>query len=109
LAGADSRKSGLPVLAHHHLGPDNYLWTDEFFGVEEQNSLDGYAFIRQTIAAVFSPGVHVQSLRLTDFRCFDELELRFDRQSSLEGRWTCIAGINGAGKSSILQASVWCC
>jgi hypothetical protein len=48
--------------------------------------------------------LYVKSLRLKDFRCFPELELRFDRPSSLEGRWTCIAGINGAGKSSILQA-----
>jgi len=48
--------------------------------------------------------VYVESLVLTDFRCFDRLELRFDRPSSLEGRWTCIAGINGAGKSSVLQA-----
>jgi hypothetical protein len=48
--------------------------------------------------------VYVQSLRLTDFRCFEEIELHFDRPSSLEGRWTCIAGINGSGKSTILQA-----
>jgi predicted ATPase len=85
-------------------GPNNYLWSDKFFGIEERNSLDGYAFIRGTIASAFSRAVHVQSLHLTDFRCFEHLELRFDRQSSLEGRWTCIAGINGAGKSSVLQA-----
>jgi hypothetical protein len=48
--------------------------------------------------------IYIESLRLKDFRCFDQLELRFDQPSSLEGRWTCIAGINGAGKSSILQA-----
>ena len=48
--------------------------------------------------------IYVDSLHLTDFRCFDHLELHFNRPSSLEGRWTCIAGINGAGKSSVLQA-----
>lgn len=48
--------------------------------------------------------LYVESLRLKDFRCFEQLDLRLDRPSSLEGRWTCIAGINGAGKSSILQA-----
>ncbi len=50
------------------------------------------------------PMLYVESLQLKDFRCFDQLELRFDRPSSLEGRWTCVAGINGAGKSSVLQA-----
>jgi predicted ATPase len=48
--------------------------------------------------------LYVKSLRLENFRCFDQLTLRFDRPSSLDGRWTCIAGINGSGKSSILQA-----
>jgi len=84
-------------------GPNSFHWTREFFGVEEQNPLDDYAFIRQTISTVF-PMLYVESLQLKDFRCFDQLDLRFDRPSSLEGRWTCIAGINGAGKSSILQA-----
>ena len=57
---------------------------------------------KQVIEAV--EPIYVESLRLKNFRCFDELELRFDRQSSLEGRWTCIAGINGSGKSTVLQA-----
>jgi predicted MPP superfamily phosphohydrolase len=48
--------------------------------------------------------VYIESLRLSGFRCFDEIDLPFHHQSSLPGRWTCIAGINGAGKSSILQA-----
>jgi hypothetical protein len=48
--------------------------------------------------------LYIESFRLKGFRCFEELELRFDHESRLEGRWTCIAGINGAGKSSILQA-----
>lgn len=46
----------------------------------------------------------VENLSLKNFRCFDSLELSFHHQSTLEGRWTCIAGINGAGKSSILQS-----
>ena len=32
------------------------------------------------------------------------LALHFNRPSGLEGRWTCIAGINGSGKSTVLQA-----
>jgi hypothetical protein len=42
--------------------------------------------------------------RLKNFRCFSELALDLDRPSTLGGYWTCLAGINGSGKSSILQA-----
>lgn len=48
--------------------------------------------------------LYVEALRLKDFRCFEQLDLDFNRPSSLEGRWTCIAGINGSGKSAVLQA-----
>ncbi len=48
--------------------------------------------------------VYVSSIRLTNFRCFQQIELDFEHESELGGRWTCIAGINGAGKSSVLQA-----
>jgi predicted ATPase/predicted MPP superfamily phosphohydrolase len=48
--------------------------------------------------------LYLQSLHLENFKCFDELKLNFAHDSRLEGQWTCIAGINGAGKSSILQA-----
>ncbi|MGA3078020.1 MAG: AAA family ATPase [Bryobacteraceae bacterium] len=85
------------------LGP-HFQSTQGFSGNEEQNPLDGYAFIRQAISNIFSRDIYVESLRLKDFRCFEHLELHLDRQSSLGGRWTCIAGINGAGKSSVLQA-----
>ena len=43
-------------------------------------------------------------LELKNFRCFPYLLLEFDRASTLGGRWTCLAGINGAGKTSVLQA-----
>ena len=48
--------------------------------------------------------VYVEELLLENFRCFEFLKLHLDRPSSLAGRWTCIAGINGSGKSTILQA-----
>lgn len=50
------------------------------------------------------PRLRLLNLRLTNFKCFESLELEFDRGSELGGEWTCLAGINGAGKSSILQA-----
>ena len=51
-----------------------------------------------------SEAIYVESLHLTNFRSFDQIELPFRRESRLPGEWTCIAGINGAGKSSILEA-----
>jgi predicted ATPase len=46
----------------------------------------------------------IERLQLSNFRCFARLDLEFQRQSTLDGDWTCLAGVNGAGKSSILQA-----
>lgn len=48
--------------------------------------------------------LRLRGLELFDFKCFERLRLDFDRGTELGGYWTCIAGINGAGKSSILQA-----
>ena len=31
-------------------GPNNFHWTREFFGIDEQNPLDGFAFIKKTIS-----------------------------------------------------------
>lgn len=50
------------------------------------------------------PSHRLQSLSVRNFKCFDRLALNFASQSALPGAWTCIAGINGAGKSSVLQA-----
>jgi ABC-type branched-subunit amino acid transport system ATPase component len=52
----------------------------------------------------------VERLQLENFRCFGDLDLHLGvnppmrEVSTLSGNWTCVAGINGAGKSSILQA-----
>jgi predicted ATPase len=48
--------------------------------------------------------IYIDKLTLSGFRSFDTLELHFRRPSTLIGEWTCVAGINGAGKTSILQA-----
>jgi hypothetical protein len=49
------------------------------------------------------------SLRLTrvelrDLKCFGSISLPISTSSTLGGAWTCIAGVNGAGKSTILQS-----
>ena len=52
----------------------------------------------------------VERLRLENFRCFQDLDLHFKPlppfrdSSTLGGDWSCVAGINGSGKSCILQA-----
>ncbi len=51
-----------------------------------------------------SPEMRIVRLEISGFRCFDHLEIDFAAASTLPGNWTCVAGINGAGKSSILQA-----
>ena len=43
-------------------------------------------------------------LQLENFKCFERLDLQLGGPSILKGTWNCIAGINGAGKSSVLQA-----
>jgi energy-coupling factor transporter ATP-binding protein EcfA2 len=50
----------------------------------------------------------VESLRLlgisfVDFRGLERLEIAFSSTSALPGRWLCLAGVNGAGKSAALQ------
>lgn len=46
----------------------------------------------------------IEKIEIKDFKSIGSLTLDLTAPSSLEGDWTCIAGINGAGKSSILQA-----
>ena len=41
---------------------------------------------------------------ISNFRCFEHIELDFSLPSTLAGEWTCVAGINGSGKSTLLQA-----
>ncbi|HRI72681.1 MAG TPA: ATP-binding protein, partial [Polyangium sp.] len=46
----------------------------------------------------------LESITIRNFKSIHHLHLDFLQQSALSGRWTCIAGLNGAGKSAILQA-----
>jgi predicted MPP superfamily phosphohydrolase len=46
----------------------------------------------------------IDRLELNNFRNFERLAIDFDCESSLPGSWTCLVGVNGSGKSSILQA-----
>lgn len=46
----------------------------------------------------------VEKISITNFKNIEQLTLDLTKDSSLDGYWSCIAGINGAGKSAILQA-----
>lgn len=46
----------------------------------------------------------VETIEIRNFKNIGHLTLDLTEPSSLENDWTCIAGINGSGKSSILQA-----
>jgi len=46
----------------------------------------------------------VEKISITNFKNIEQLTLDLTKDSSLSGKWSCIAGINGAGKSAILQA-----
>jgi hypothetical protein len=48
--------------------------------------------------------LRVRFLEIQNFRCLKRLSIDFQRPSRLPGHWTCLAGINGAGKTSVLQA-----
>ncbi|MFO0610427.1 MAG: AAA family ATPase [Polyangiales bacterium] len=48
--------------------------------------------------------VRVTSVALSHFKNIRSLQLDFPPAHSTRGHWTCIAGINGAGKSAVLQA-----
>src|SRR5262249_16007564 len=59
---------------------------------------------RPTTTKPAADPLRVRYLELQDFRCFEQLRLDFAQQGLLPGLWTCLVGINGAGKSSVLQA-----
>jgi DNA repair ATPase RecN len=48
--------------------------------------------------------IAIERLEIDNFRNLQSISIVFDQTSSLPGNWTCIAGINGSGKSTILQA-----
>jgi hypothetical protein len=50
------------------------------------------------------PPLVLEYLELRNYRCFEKLLVPLNRPSVLPGRWTCVAGLNGAGKSAILEA-----
>lgn len=46
----------------------------------------------------------LEHLHILNFKSVEDLSLDLAHGSELPGRWTCLAGVNGAGKSAVLQA-----
>jgi hypothetical protein len=47
----------------------------------------------------------IERIQISNFKNIQNIEIDFSYHSELNGNWTCIVGINGAGKTSILQAT----
>jgi hypothetical protein len=58
----------------------------------------------QTIPDIGQKRITVERLSIRNFKNIRDISLDFGRPSTQPGRWNCIAGINGSGKSSMLQA-----
>lgn len=91
------------LVIQRTLNPKSGTWQSR------ESPLDIDIAPRRTVAAAVSPvaqpEVQIARLRLEGFRSFEKIELDFlHPESLLNGCWTCFAGINGAGKSSIVQA-----
>lgn len=66
--------------------------------------LKDLAFLLRTDVPSEPRTLIIEQLEIRDFKSIKSLVIDLAQPSSLSGAWTCIAGINGAGKSSILQA-----
>ncbi len=58
---------------------------------------------RETLRRLLQNPV-LERIEIKNFKGIRDLAIDFTHPSELGGQWTCIFGINGAGKSSILQA-----
>jgi hypothetical protein len=65
---------------------------------------DGAAAAGLLGASSAHTSMRVTKVVLRDLKCFSSIEVPISTDSPLEGAWTCIAGVNGAGKSTILQS-----
>ena len=74
-------------------------WTDEL-----QTSPQPRPVRRRKSFTMPRPSFHVRSLQIRNLKNISELSLDLNSHSTLPGCWQCIAGVNGTGKSTVLQA-----
>ncbi len=79
---------------------DNNDWMRKLHGVLE-GSRDGPLDSKYRVNA---QDYEILRFELENFKCFETFSVELDKASVLTGNWSCIAGINGAGKTTVLQA-----
>lgn len=92
----------LQVLAHARVPPIGGLTplVRSFEGASELGRI-----LREEPSPEQAVPIHVERVELRNFKMFEHLLVDgVGATSVLGGRWTCLAGINGAGKSTVLQA-----
>ncbi len=78
-------------------------WT-RFETVDQHGQPHAGHLLKSTPAPSPDQCLILERLELRNFKNIEHLEIDFRVRSSLGGAWTCLAGINGSGKTSILQA-----
>ncbi len=75
-------------------------WLESVLSADETSPSDS----RPRTRAESALQTRIDRLEVSGFRCLEHMTIDFSGTSTLPGNWTCVAGVNGAGKSSILQA-----
>lgn len=100
--GAAIREGNQPRLSIARLGDGPQMLALEHLVVA--TALDPEA-LTELLVPVTSPApFRLTSVELIDVKCFDHIVIPLSIESPLGGAWTCIAGLNGAGKSTVLQS-----
>ncbi|MEP7123269.1 MAG: AAA family ATPase, partial [Byssovorax sp.] len=68
------------------------------------SSTTDFSEVQGDLDRIRSQTPKLRTLAICNFKSIPSLELDLAHVSALPGNWTCIAGINGAGKSAVLQA-----
>lgn len=98
--GAVLAAGGVPQLAIVRVGAVPPIVALEHL-TRSADSADAAASL---LRVAHTGGLRLMSLTLRDVKCFTSITLPMSTESPLGGAWTCLAGVNGAGKSTVLQA-----
>lgn len=67
-------------------------------------ALDPAGLIELLVPITSPSPLRLTSVELIDVKCFESIVIPLSVDSPLGGAWTCVAGLNGAGKSTALQS-----
>ena len=100
--GAAIRASEVPRLSIARLGDGPPVLALEHLVVAQ--APDPEALVELLTPATTAAVPRLTSVELLDVKCFEHIVIPLSVESPLGGAWTCIAGVNGAGKSTVLQS-----